>query len=189
MLLLGDTACFIDPLLSSGVHLATYSALLGARSINTCLRGGVDETRCFEEYEQRYRKEYGVFYDFLLSFYDMDQEAESYFWAARKVINTEEKNNEQFIRLVAGSTSAHEFFREREGIGERMEQTRHESAHTPKPDDIISGYHEVRSQILAQAHQGEARQGEQPMFPGGLVTTKDGLYWTEAAPQPLSVAG
>ncbi|KFE68365.1 tryptophan 7-halogenase [Hyalangium minutum] len=179
MVLLGDTACFVDPLLSSGVHLATYSALLASRSINTFLRGEVNEERCMEEYEKRYRKEYGVFYDFLLSFYDMEQEVESYFWAARKVINTEEKANEQFIRLVAGSTSAHEFFQDREGIGSRMAETHRETDDAPKPDDIIDGYHDVRSQILAQANQGDQRPREKPMFPGGLVATDDGFRWME----------
>lgn len=33
MILIGDAACFVDPVFSSGVHLATYSALLAARSI------------------------------------------------------------------------------------------------------------------------------------------------------------
>ena len=39
MVLIGDAACFVDPIFSSGVHLATYSALLAARSINSVLAG------------------------------------------------------------------------------------------------------------------------------------------------------
>ncbi|MFD0654689.1 FAD-dependent oxidoreductase [Streptomyces malaysiensis subsp. malaysiensis] len=39
MALVGDSVGFIDPLFSSGVHMATYSALLAARSLNTALRG------------------------------------------------------------------------------------------------------------------------------------------------------
>lgn len=37
MVLVGDAACFVDPVFSSGVHLATYSGLLAARSVNSCL--------------------------------------------------------------------------------------------------------------------------------------------------------
>jgi len=73
---IGDAACFIDPVFSSGVHLATYSALLAARSINTSLKGGaagVPEEACFSEFERRYRREYGNFYQFLVAFYDMHQ--------------------------------------------------------------------------------------------------------------------
>ena len=39
----GDAACFLDPLLSTGVHLATYSAMLGAAAIGSVLRGEADE--------------------------------------------------------------------------------------------------------------------------------------------------
>ena len=55
LVLVGDAACFIDPVFSSGVHLATYSAMLAARSINTCLKGTIDEQPCFDEFEARYR--------------------------------------------------------------------------------------------------------------------------------------
>jgi hypothetical protein len=36
LFLVGDAACFIEPVFSSRVYLSTYSALLAARSINTC---------------------------------------------------------------------------------------------------------------------------------------------------------
>jgi flavin-dependent dehydrogenase len=38
-LLVGDAACFLDPLLSTGVHLATFSALLAAASISAVIQG------------------------------------------------------------------------------------------------------------------------------------------------------
>ncbi len=47
-----------------------------------CLRGEFDEEACFTEFERRYRREFGVFYEFLLTFYDMNQDADSYFWSA-----------------------------------------------------------------------------------------------------------
>src|SRR5580658_10499488 len=90
MALIGDAACFIDPVFSSGVHLATYSALLAARSINTVLAGLVDEERSFAEFEARYRREYGLFYEFLVSFYDMNGDDNSYFWQAKKVTRCED---------------------------------------------------------------------------------------------------
>src|SRR5262249_48607078 len=123
--LVGDAACFIDPVFSSGVHLATYSALLAARSINTVLAGKLDEARCFEEFERRYRREYGHFYEFLVAFYDMHQQTESYFWKARKVLNTDERDNDAFVRLVAGMSAEAEpafagqhYFEGRAGVGE-----------------------------------------------------------------------
>ena len=74
MALVGDAACFVDPVLSSGVHLATYGALLAARSVNASLAGNVPEERGFAEFEARYRREYRVFYEFLIAFYDMEQQ-------------------------------------------------------------------------------------------------------------------
>src|SRR5262249_15378458 len=106
--LVGAAACFIDPVFSSGGHLATYSALLAARSINTCLAGDLAEDACFGELEARYRREFQVFYDFLMAFYDMHRSEDSYFWTARKILNTEEKDNEAFVRLVAGLSSSGE---------------------------------------------------------------------------------
>ena len=76
--LVGDSACFIDVLLSSGVHLATYSALLAARSINTCLAGDLDEGPSFDEFEMRYRLEFSRFYQLLVGLYDMRKDGETY---------------------------------------------------------------------------------------------------------------
>ncbi|MES2824012.1 MAG: tryptophan 7-halogenase [Pseudomonadota bacterium] len=125
MILIGDAACFIDPVFSSGVHLSTYAGLLAARSINTALKGTIDKERCFIEFELRYRKEFGNFYNFLMAFYDVGQGQEDYFWAARKILNTEEKSNEAFARLITGfstegigkAASTEEYFTLREGFG------------------------------------------------------------------------
>ncbi|WP_211771489.1 tryptophan 7-halogenase [Kutzneria sp. CA-103260] len=102
MVLVGDAACFIDPVLSTGVHLATYSALLAARSINTVLAGKIDEEAAFAEFESRYRWEYGSFHEFLVSFYDTHVDESSYFWKAKKVTNYESSELEAFVRLVGG---------------------------------------------------------------------------------------
>jgi FAD-dependent halogenase len=122
MFLVGDAACFIDPLFSSGVHLATFAALLAARSVNTVLEGRLAEDRCFAEFDRRYRREFKVFYDLLISLYDMNQEESSYFWEARKLLNTTEQNNHAFVRLVAGAgTAPEEFFRIRNTLGHGMQ--------------------------------------------------------------------
>src|SRR5438067_638264 len=68
LVLVGDSACFVDPIFSSGVHLATYSGMLAARSIATILKRGMPEAVGLDIYERRYRLEYSVFYDFLVSF-------------------------------------------------------------------------------------------------------------------------
>ncbi|MGN5377583.1 tryptophan 7-halogenase [Streptomyces lasalocidi] len=101
MALANDSACFVDPVLSSGVHLATYGALLAARAVNSALDGSVPEERGFAEFEARYRREYGVFYEFLIAFYDMERGEDSYFWSAKKVTRVDLDEAAAFAELVA----------------------------------------------------------------------------------------
>jgi halogenation protein CepH len=190
LVLIGDAACFIDPVFSSGVHLSTYSALLAARSINSSLRGDASEARCFDEFERRYRREYGLFYDFLISFYDMHQDESSYYWKARKVLSSEEQANEAFVRLVGGGGSAaSEFFQRREGVGraaeslvEAVERKLGAEAIQAAESGLRVRERSVESgQIMAQASLGEERPAEAPLFPGGLVPSRSGLRWAEPA--------
>jgi halogenation protein CepH len=200
LVLVGDAACFIDPVFSSGVHLATYSALLAARSINSVLAGTLDEATCFQEYERRYRREFGAFYDFLIAFYDMHQDEGSYFWKARKVLQSEETSNEAFIRLVAGGgTAPGEFFARRRRAGELFEQFKdlrttgqkideqlleEARAHGVDPRTVEANVALESAQITTQALFGDARQQEAPLFQDGLVPSPDGLHWT----RPLGAA-
>jgi halogenation protein CepH len=198
--LIGDAACFIDPVFSSGVHLATYGALLAARSINTCLAGELDEARCFEEFELRYRREYGNFYQFLLGFYDMHQDEESYFWKARDVLRSEESTNEAFVRLVSGvSTTREPVFRSSEEVFaaqtdiwtsrdkfiEQWREHKHDEAKQPMLQEMLVGFADRVSEVLfppdARARTlnvfksgpGNSRQ----LFDGGLVPSDDELHW------------
>ena len=75
---IGDAAGLVDVLLSSGAHLATYAALLVARSINSILDHGMDESTCFNEFEVRLRVEFAVFYQGLIGLYDMTETGEHY---------------------------------------------------------------------------------------------------------------
>lgn len=196
LVLIGDAACFVDPLLSQGVHLATYSALLAARSINSCLAGKVDEARAFDEFELRYRREYGLFYDYLTSLYDMNFDQESFFWAARSTLRTEERGNEAFIRLLAGQASAdpaisvaQDFFDTRQGSGAALEHIMNPTEGAGPLDTNVAGAKQVSSllpeldreaqglQMLAMF--GGDRPPEQPFRPGGLITSSDGMYWLE----------
>jgi FAD-dependent halogenase len=195
MVLVGDAACFVDPVFSSGVHLATYGALLAARSINSALAGVVDEPRAFAEFEKRYRREYGVFYEFLMAFYDMQVDETSYFWSAKKVTRSTHGELESFVELVAGM-SAEEF-----GPGDAESaalRLKTRSAEFAAAADEVAEDTEgammplFRSAVVRQAmragaqEQGRATLGEDadavaPLFPGGLVPSEDGTYWSGPA--------
>lgn len=194
LVLVGDAACFIDPVFSSGVHLSTYSALLAARSINTLLGpGGVDEGTAFSEFERRYRREFGNFYQFLTAFYDLHRDESSYFWQARKVLASEEEDAASaFVRLVAGLSERDEpifdgrlFHETVKGLGGFFESLGEKpSGAAPKPagagfdpDVFMAGFTKEITQLQLQARLGAKRPEEAALFEGGLVPTRDGLHW------------
>ena len=193
LVLVGDAACFIDPVFSSGVHLATYSALLAARSINSILNDGMDETRCFEEFEKRYRREFRNFYEFLTSFYDMHQSEDSYFWNARKILNRSHSTEQAFVSLVAGVSNLRdeELMVESdrvERIKEELEQLQN-GTHTAAPyysaekEAFLDTLVEEATQMQKQARVGALGEDEQPLFAGGLIPSADGFRWRETVPQ------
>jgi FAD-dependent halogenase len=196
LVLVGDSACFIDPVFSSGVHLATYSAFLAARSINTCLKDELSEARCFEEFELRYRREFGRFYDFLIAFYDIDQDLDSYYWTARKVINSEENGNEAFIQLVSGIgagerlyDSSEEFMNARKGLGQilfpmaedgEMSMAMGDDFRNTKRKVFMEDFVKEGAKLQIQgALKDKHRPRERPLIDGGLVPSPDGFHWAE----------
>ncbi len=103
--LVGDAACFLDPLLSSGVHLATYSGLLAAAGILSTLRGEVKETEAAAFFENAYRQAYLRFLVFLSAFYDVGRRKESYFWEAQRLTQEDVVVSDlkhAFLKLVTG---------------------------------------------------------------------------------------
>jgi FAD-dependent halogenase len=189
MVLIGDAACFVDPVFSSGVHLATYSGLLAARSIGTVLAGITSEAAAFDEFEARYRREYGVFYEFLTAFYDMHESEESYFWEARKITQNVHSELESFVDLVGGVSSGESAL-----TGPAMaERFKSRSAEFATAVDKMAGEEEsmvplFRSSIVRQAMEEGAQVqsrallgadlgAEVPIFPGGLIPSDDGLLW------------
>jgi flavin-dependent dehydrogenase len=54
----GDAACFLDPLLSTGIHLAQYSGLTLAAAVVSALQGDIPEDEALAFYELTYRRAY-----------------------------------------------------------------------------------------------------------------------------------
>ncbi|MDA2806478.1 FAD-dependent oxidoreductase [Nocardiopsis suaedae] len=196
MALIGDAACFIDPVFSTGVHLATYAGLLAARSVNGVLSGDLDEARAFGEFEARYRREYAVFYEFLSAFYDMDQQEDSYFWQARKVTGSENLTSmEAFTTLVGGAFSGERALVDASAVAERFSTSSADLADAVArtgPAQTRSGERmnnlfgaPVVSEVMQEMNSIQRRgvtgpgTGEAPLIEGGLVPSADGLSWSE----------
>ncbi|MEB3281698.1 MAG: NAD(P)/FAD-dependent oxidoreductase [Lyngbya sp.] len=56
--LCGDAACFLDPLLSTGVHLATLSGTLAAACISSIFRNEITEAQAYDYFDRSYRHTY-----------------------------------------------------------------------------------------------------------------------------------
>ena len=102
-ILAGDAACFVDPLFSSGVHLALMSGVLAAAYVTTALKNPSMAEEAGQVYQELYLKEYNQFREMARLFYSSNLSAESYFWEARRITNSDEYSpRHSFIQAVAG---------------------------------------------------------------------------------------
>ena len=102
--LVGDAACFIDPLFSSGVHLALMSGVLAAAYVTTVLKDSSMAEPAAQVYQDLYYQEYQHFRELAKLFYSSNRSADSYFWEARRLLedNSGDSPRQAFIRAVAG---------------------------------------------------------------------------------------
>jgi halogenation protein CepH len=104
-LMAGDAACFIDPVFSTGVHLACLAGYLGARAVGAVLRGEQREEDALASYEATYRGAFERYLRFLYFFYDHNEEPDSYFWTARRLLDHAPETLDArtaFVRLMSG---------------------------------------------------------------------------------------
>jgi len=59
--LVGDAACFIDPLFSTGVHVALTAGVLGAAYVTTALKDPTMREPAARAYKELYYQHYGLF--------------------------------------------------------------------------------------------------------------------------------
>ena len=70
-LLIGDAARFVDPIFSSGVSVALYSAKFAAERITCALEVGDVSAEMFAPYEQKLRRGVEVWYEFIRLYYKL----------------------------------------------------------------------------------------------------------------------
>ena len=102
-ILVGDAACFIDPLFSSGVHLALTSGHVAAAYVSSVLKDPTLEGPAAEAYRDLYLGQYHSFHRLAQLFYASNRSAESYFWEARRISEEDAFTpRHAFVRMVAG---------------------------------------------------------------------------------------
>ena len=102
-ILVGDAACFVDPLFSSGVHLALMAGVLAAAYVTTALKDPSMGAHAGRVYKDLYYKEYNHFHDLAALFYSSNRTTDSYFWEARRLLGHGHLSPRQaFLHAVAG---------------------------------------------------------------------------------------
>lgn len=106
--LAGDAACFVDPLFSSGVHLALSSGVLAAAYVTSALKDPELGRAAAAVYAEQYRQQYQHFREMARLFYAGNRTVDSYFWEARRITGVDEATPARlaFVRAVAGQPPA-----------------------------------------------------------------------------------
>lgn len=100
--IIGDAACFLDPLLSTGVHLAQYSALVAAAAIATLLRGEMAEDTALEFFDYVYRRAYGRMLTLVGRMYDEYIGMDDYFARSQRLTAGTDRPVQAFTRITTG---------------------------------------------------------------------------------------
>ena len=102
----GDAACFIDPLFSSGVHMALMSGVLASAYAVTCLESPDMAEQTMIVYEELIRREYTLFRELASLFYKTNRSVDSYFWEARRISGNsiDENARASFVKAVSGQS-------------------------------------------------------------------------------------
>jgi flavin-dependent dehydrogenase len=102
--LAGDAACFIDPLFSTGVHLALSAGVMAAALVRSALKDPAIAEPAGKVYQELYYQQYALFRELARLFYASNRTVDSYFWEARRIIGADESMvpREAFIRAAAG---------------------------------------------------------------------------------------
>ncbi len=109
--LCGDAACFLDPLLSTGVHLAMFSALVAAASIASVIRSEVTEHEAMALYEDTYRQAYLRLFAIVSATYQQHSGKESYFREAQQLTLNDIAGpdfKQAFLNIVSGVEDLHD---------------------------------------------------------------------------------
>ncbi|EFL13279.1 tryptophan 7-halogenase [Streptomyces sp. C] len=107
----GDAACFLDPLLSTGVHLGMHSGTLAAASIAAALRQDVGEAEAEAFYQGAYRHAYERLLVLVGAFYDIHQGREAHFRRAQRLSHRDQRPlrlHESFLNIVTGVEDLHD---------------------------------------------------------------------------------
>ncbi|MEV5144679.1 NAD(P)/FAD-dependent oxidoreductase [Streptomyces sp. NPDC052727] len=149
-LMIGDAACFLDPLLSTGVHLATFSALLAAAAISAVVDGELSEDEATSFFAKAYRQAYERLL-VVVSFFYKSYNRESQFFEADKLTRRERHMlnlYESFLHIVTGVEDLDD---SRDGTGalDKVAQRIRSQGDIDTEGGILAGHNEAMNAMPA----------------------------------------
>lgn len=87
--LAGDSACFVDPILSTGMQLAMTGGYLAALATNSALQDASNEAAYFRYYEQAYRTAYREQLTQVRYFYRTEAHRDSIYWRSKRQLKVD----------------------------------------------------------------------------------------------------
>lgn len=170
--LVGDAACFLDPLLSTGVHLAMLSGFLSAISIGSVIRGDVAEDEAIRFFEKSYRYTYLRLLVFLSAFYYQYDGKESIFWMASKLAGHDADGMDlklAFTHLVSGVDDLRDV---KQGSGDEAHSVIFEEMSNKIAQNLAIRQDKQKMQTVAE----DVKQEQSHFF--GRVEGVDAIAWS-----------
>jgi halogenation protein CepH len=111
-IMVGDSACFVDPILSGGVDFAVRGACNAALAILTGLRSPEDHGKAFAGYDRRLREEYRAYLRLARYWYGNNRSVQGFFWEAHSEIpvNSMSTPLRAFVYLTSGQHAADQHY-------------------------------------------------------------------------------
>ena len=105
-LLVGDAACFVDPILASGIALALQGVLRATKAIRTSLEAPDLNGLAMNWYQEGYLKQANDFVDMANHWYHGQRLQESWYWTAHRLVDPSQNLSlrQAFVFISSGLT-------------------------------------------------------------------------------------
>ena len=105
-LLVGDAACFVDPILASGIALALQGVLRATKAIRTSLEAPDLTGLAMDWYQEGYLQQAHDFVDMANHWYHGQRLQESWFWTAHRLVDPSQNLSlrQAFVFISSGLT-------------------------------------------------------------------------------------
>jgi flavin-dependent dehydrogenase len=190
-LLVGDAACFVDPILASGIALALQGVLRATKAIRTSLEAPDLTGLSMDWYQDGYLEQANDFVDMANHWYHGQRLQESWFWTAHRLVDPSQNLSlrQAFVFISSGLTreTPEESIRYMGGftpgqLAVTYEALGLETGSAPGPPDETSMVSAARQGVAVTAEQALARR---PAFVSG-TDVRAWMQETETGLQPVT---